>query len=125
MKRHDETLLWQYAARELNADDSALLEHHLGECVECRERLLDVRQARALLKDEGVFVVVKSDLRYHTKWVAQSAYPTLKVNETSAPLTITSAPATGPASARTSTRTLAVWASRVDPPRAHKTYHIT
>lgn len=51
MKRHDETMLWQYAARELDADDAALLEHHLEECVECREGMLEVRQARALLED--------------------------------------------------------------------------
>jgi hypothetical protein len=51
MKRHDETLLWQYAARELDAEEAALIEHHLGECVDCRERLLDVRQARLVLQD--------------------------------------------------------------------------
>ena len=51
MKRHDETLLWQYAARELDAEEGALIEHHLSECVECRERLLDVRQARLVLQD--------------------------------------------------------------------------
>ena len=51
MKRHDETMLWQYAARELTADDATLLEHHLDECLECREGLLEVRQARGLLQD--------------------------------------------------------------------------
>ncbi len=51
MKRHDETLLWQYAARELCVDEAALTEHHLEECVDCRERLLDVRQARLVLQD--------------------------------------------------------------------------
>ena len=51
MKRHDETLLWRYAARELDAEEAALTEHHLSECVECRERLLDVRQARLVLQD--------------------------------------------------------------------------
>lgn len=51
MKRHDETLLWQYAARELDAETAALTEHHLSECVDCRERLLDVRQARLYVQD--------------------------------------------------------------------------
>ena len=51
MKRHDETMLWQYAVRELGADETVLLEHHLDECLECREGLLEVRQARALLDD--------------------------------------------------------------------------
>ncbi len=51
MKRHDQTLLWQYAARELDTEESALVEHHLSECVECKERLLDVRQARLVLQD--------------------------------------------------------------------------
>jgi len=51
MRRHDEALLWQYAARELDAEEAALTEHHLSECVECRERLLDVRQARLVLQD--------------------------------------------------------------------------
>lgn len=51
MKRHDETMLWEYAADELAADDAKLLEHHLDECLECREGLLEVRKARALLDD--------------------------------------------------------------------------
>ena len=51
MKRHDETLLWQYAARELDAETAALTEHHLSECVDCREGLLDVRQARLYVQD--------------------------------------------------------------------------
>lgn len=51
MKRHDETLLWQYAARELDAETHALTEHHLAECIDCRERLLDVRQARLYVQD--------------------------------------------------------------------------
>ena len=51
MKRHDETLLWQYAARELDAETAALTEHHLAECVDCRENLLDVRQARLYVQD--------------------------------------------------------------------------
>lgn len=51
MKRHDEGLLWQYSARELDAEATALVEHHLSECVDCREKLLDVRQARLVLQD--------------------------------------------------------------------------
>jgi hypothetical protein len=51
MKRHDETILWKYAARELDAAEAKMLEHHLEECLECREGLLEVRQARALLDD--------------------------------------------------------------------------
>ncbi len=51
MKRHDESLLWQYSARELDPEATALVEHHLQECVDCREKLLDVRQARLVLQD--------------------------------------------------------------------------
>lgn len=42
------------------------------------------------MEDSGVFmVVVSSDGTYHSRWTAQSAYPTLRVGETSAPLTVT------------------------------------
>jgi uncharacterized protein YkwD len=42
------------------------------------------------MEDSGVFmVIVSSDGTYHSKWASQSAYPTLRAGETSAPLTIT------------------------------------
>ena len=42
------------------------------------------------LEDSGVFlVIISSDGSYHSRWAAQSAYPTLRVGETSTPLTIT------------------------------------
>ena len=42
------------------------------------------------MEDSGVFmVIVSADGSYHSKWAAQSAYPTLRAGQTSAPLTIT------------------------------------
>ena len=40
------------------------------------------------MEDSGVFMVVVSAWSYHSKWVSESAYPTLRVGQTSAPLTI-------------------------------------
>ena len=41
------------------------------------------------MEDAGVFMVIESRSSYHSKWVSQSTYPTLRAGETSAPLTIT------------------------------------
>ncbi|MBK7858152.1 MAG: FecR domain-containing protein [Archangiaceae bacterium] len=49
MMRHDESLLWEYAARELPSEDARLVQHHLTECPECQEKLTDVRTARGAL----------------------------------------------------------------------------
>jgi hypothetical protein len=40
------------------------------------------------MEDSGVFMVIVSSASYHSKWVSQSAYPTLGVGQVSAPLTI-------------------------------------
>jgi hypothetical protein len=40
------------------------------------------------MEDSGVFMVVVSAWSYHSKWASQSAYPTLRVGQTSVPLTI-------------------------------------
>ncbi|HEV2250834.1 MAG TPA: CAP domain-containing protein [Candidatus Limnocylindria bacterium] len=40
------------------------------------------------MDDAGVFMVIVSASSYHSKWVSQSAYPTLRVGQVSAPLTI-------------------------------------
>lgn len=40
------------------------------------------------LEDQGVFIAVRSSLSYHSTWLSQSAYPTLRPGETSKPLTI-------------------------------------
>jgi|SRR5579859_2065054 len=41
------------------------------------------------MEDQGVFMVVVSASSYHSKWVSESPYPTLRAGEISAPLTIT------------------------------------
>ena len=42
------------------------------------------------MEDSGVFmVIVSAEVSYHSRWAAQSAYPTLRAGQTSAPLTIT------------------------------------
>ena len=42
------------------------------------------------LEDSGVFMVItSSDGSYHSRWAAQSAYPTLRAGQTSTPLTMT------------------------------------
>jgi hypothetical protein len=51
MRRHDEALLWEYASRELSPEEVALLQHHLDECPDCREKLIEVRTAHQLLAD--------------------------------------------------------------------------
>ena len=40
------------------------------------------------LEDEGVYVVVVSDLGFHSAWVSQSPYPTLQPGQTSTPLNV-------------------------------------
>src|SRR5881396_673978 len=40
------------------------------------------------LEDEGVFVLVVSDLGFHSTWVSQSPYPTLQPGQTSTPLNV-------------------------------------
>ena len=40
------------------------------------------------MEDSGVFMVIVSASSYHAKWASQSTYPTLRVGQTSAPLTI-------------------------------------
>src|SRR5260370_41683524 len=40
------------------------------------------------MEDAGVFMVIESRSSYHSKWASQSAYPTLRAGQTSAPLTI-------------------------------------
>ena len=41
------------------------------------------------MEDQGVFLVVTSDAGYHSRFAAQSAYPTLDPGQTSGPLTLT------------------------------------
>jgi hypothetical protein len=42
----------------------------------------------AWLEDQGVYVAVMTSFDYHSRWVSQSPYPTLRAGETSGPLTI-------------------------------------
>jgi len=42
----------------------------------------------AWLEDQGVFVPVTTVVDYHSRWVSESAFPTLRVGQISAPLTI-------------------------------------
>jgi uncharacterized protein YkwD len=42
----------------------------------------------AWLEDQGVFMLVTTVVDYHSRWVAQSAYPTLRVGQISGPLSI-------------------------------------
>jgi uncharacterized protein YkwD len=42
----------------------------------------------AWLEDQGVFVPVTTVVDYHSRWVAQSAYPTLRIGQISGPLSI-------------------------------------
>lgn len=49
MTRHDEAVLWDYAAGELDRGDAKVLEAHLEDCPECRERLASVHVARQAL----------------------------------------------------------------------------
>jgi len=42
----------------------------------------------AWLEDQGVYVPVMTIVDYHSRWVSQSPYPTLRAGETSAPLVI-------------------------------------
>jgi len=50
MMRHDESLLWAYAAREMDEDERRVMTEHLGDCPECRERLATVQVAREALE---------------------------------------------------------------------------
>ncbi len=40
------------------------------------------------MQDQGVFLVVKSDVGFHGRWISQSPYPTLSPGQVSEPLTI-------------------------------------
>ena len=42
----------------------------------------------AWLEDQGVYVPVTTVVDYHSRWVSQSAYPTLRVGQVSGPLSI-------------------------------------
>src|SRR4029077_17924306 len=42
----------------------------------------------AWLEDQGVFVSVTTVVDYHSRWVSESAFPTLRIGETSGPLSI-------------------------------------
>jgi hypothetical protein len=42
----------------------------------------------AWLEDQGVYLAVTTVVDYHSRWVSQSAYPTLSVGQTSGPLSI-------------------------------------
>ena len=48
--------------------------------------LRPVIDGRTWMEDQGVFLVVTSDLGYHSHWAAQSAYPTVKPGALSGPL---------------------------------------
>lgn len=50
MMRHDESKLWEYAARELDEDDRRMVDAHLEDCPECRETLATVQVAREALE---------------------------------------------------------------------------
>lgn len=50
MDRHDESTLWAYAARELDDGEVRLVEDHLDDCPDCRERLASVQIAREALE---------------------------------------------------------------------------
>ena len=41
------------------------------------------------MEDQGVFLVITSDAGYHSRWAAQTDYPTLAPGQTSGPLTLT------------------------------------
>ena len=43
----------------------------------------------AWLEDQGVFVPVTTFVDYHSRWMSESAFPTLRVGELSSPLSIT------------------------------------
>jgi hypothetical protein len=51
--------------------------------------LRPVVEGVAWLEDQGVFVPVTTVVDYHSRWVSQSAYPTLRVEQISGPLSIT------------------------------------
>ncbi len=50
MTRHDESVLWAYAADELGPGEKRGLEDHLDGCPECREQLASVQIAREALE---------------------------------------------------------------------------
>ncbi len=81
MMRHDEALLWEYAARELPSEDARLVQHHLTECPDCQEKLTDVRTARgALAAAKGMdfsFSYAKADETIAKLVEKGSARPTL------------------------------------------------
>jgi len=81
MTRHDETQLWDYAARSLEPDETKMLEHHLEECPGChdkleavvmaREALLLARQSKPLIEwaavDASIDSVIDRRLRTQTR----------------------------------------------------------
>lgn len=50
--------------------------------------LRPVIDGRTWLEDQGVYLLVVSDVGYHSRWAAQSAYPTLAPGAVSGPLSI-------------------------------------
>lgn len=50
MIRHDESVLWEYASKEMDADERRVMDEHLGDCPDCRERLATVQVAREALE---------------------------------------------------------------------------
>jgi hypothetical protein len=50
--------------------------------------LRPVVDGRVWMEDQGVFLQVTTDSGYHSRWAAQSAYPTLARGAVSAPLTV-------------------------------------
>lgn len=50
--------------------------------------LRPVIDGRTWMEDQGVFLLVTSDTGYHSRWAAQSPYPTLQAGTTSGPLSV-------------------------------------
>lgn len=62
MMRHDDSRLWEYAARELDAEDARSVERHLEACARCREQLATVEVAReALEASRGAIALLEWD----------------------------------------------------------------
>jgi len=49
MTRHDDRILWDYAAGDLDQEEAKVVENHLLECPHCSDRLDAVKMARAAL----------------------------------------------------------------------------
>lgn len=50
--------------------------------------LRPVIDGRTWMEDQGVYLLVISDLGYHSRWTSQSPYPVLQAGATSGPLTV-------------------------------------